>query len=351
MPSSRYTAIQNAIFLAIEKPHFGAALPPLSEEAWLKILQHNSRSSHDENERLEFLGDALMYSTLGRELYKQIPDGTPGLYTDVRAALHSNATFSRLAEKLDILAVSRKVLDALTRRTFGEGSSAPSKSRGQIKATADLFETVIGAYYMEQGFERLCQWVAELYAPLISVGKRAFLDYVRDNKKRSFITALPQHCVGLISKKPRVAATPPKRKRTRVRTPVYSPLKSKLSMGPRPHAAHKSDNASRTVAPRTSLRHSLTTSKLSHAKPKPILIDLTALDDDSDDQSTFRPVKTASSTLPTSPVLKPVLVPVQMDRAGKIKRDSDDSDDEQRLEDMLLGGSYSDMDLCSSDLN
>ena len=93
-----------------------------------------------------------------------------------RAVLHSNATFSRLAEKFDILAVSRVVLDALTVRTFGEGSSAPEKSRQQIKATGDLFETVIGAYYLERGFESLSKWVGELYAPLIETAEQVYRD-------------------------------------------------------------------------------------------------------------------------------------------------------------------------------
>lgn len=78
---------------------------------------------------------------------------------------------------MDILAVSSSVLEALTIRTFGEGTSAPSKSKPQIKATADLFETVIGAYYMDHGFESLCSWVRGVYTPLIVAAKKAFDDW------------------------------------------------------------------------------------------------------------------------------------------------------------------------------
>ena len=67
------------------------------------------------------------------------------------------------------MAVNNSVLQALTKRTFGEGASAPNKSRPEMKATADLFETVIGAYYFDHGFEALCAWVEELYTPLIEV--------------------------------------------------------------------------------------------------------------------------------------------------------------------------------------
>lgn len=93
---------------------------------------------------------------------------------DLRAALHSNATFSHLAEKLDVFAVSGIVLNALTAKTFGEGSLAHRKIRAEVKRTADLFETVIGAYYLESGFESLNEWVADLYAPLIAAARTAF---------------------------------------------------------------------------------------------------------------------------------------------------------------------------------
>lgn len=89
--------------------------------------------------------------------------------------MHSNAVHSRVAEKLDILAVPDVVLRYLSKKDFGEGVSAPaSKAKPQVKATADLFETVLGAYSFENGFDSLCGWVGDLYAPLISSAKKAF---------------------------------------------------------------------------------------------------------------------------------------------------------------------------------
>lgn len=80
-----------------------------------------------------------------------------------------------MAEKLDILAVPDVVLRYLSGLDFGEGALAPAaKARQKIKATADLFETVLGAYYMENGFGSLCDWVGDLYTPLISSAKKAF---------------------------------------------------------------------------------------------------------------------------------------------------------------------------------
>ncbi|KAI0375109.1 ribonuclease III [Pilatotrama ljubarskyi] len=177
-----HSVLQQSIREAISRPDFDAALPPLSDQTWMRILTFTPQA-HAENERLEFLGDALMYATIGRQLYAQFPHGTPHLYTCVRAALHSNMTFAMLAEKLDIMAVSSTVLRALTRKTFGEGTAAPAKSRPQIKATADLFETVIGAYYLDYGFEALYAWVQEIYTPIIQATVKTF--YATSGKSRA----------------------------------------------------------------------------------------------------------------------------------------------------------------------
>lgn len=79
-----YLDLQHAIREVISRPDFDAALPPLSDKTWMKILAQTQRVV-EENDRLEFLGDALMYATIGRQLYAQIPDGNPHLYT-VRAS-------------------------------------------------------------------------------------------------------------------------------------------------------------------------------------------------------------------------------------------------------------------------
>ncbi|KAH9858084.1 hypothetical protein C2E23DRAFT_802586 [Lenzites betulinus] len=168
-----YSELQHALRMAISNPEFDASLPPLSDATWMKLLAPTTQAAQ-ENDRLEFMGDALMYATIGRQLYAQYPDGNPNFYTCIRSALHSNVTFAMLAEKLDIMGVNEDVLRALTRRTFGEGTSAPMKTKPQVKATADLFEAVIGAYYIEEGFEALYTWVKNLYEPLVKIAADAY---------------------------------------------------------------------------------------------------------------------------------------------------------------------------------
>lgn len=76
----KHNILQQSIEQAIRRPDYTASLPPLSDSTWMKILA-GTPQAHAENERLEFLGDALMYATIGRQLYKQLPNGTPHLYT------------------------------------------------------------------------------------------------------------------------------------------------------------------------------------------------------------------------------------------------------------------------------
>ncbi|KAI0788507.1 hypothetical protein C8Q75DRAFT_768731 [Abortiporus biennis] len=203
---SLHTAIQTAILDAIKEPGFNAALPPLSDQKWAEIL-HTYPSAKEENERLEFVGDALMYATLGRQLYTQIPVGSAHLYTTIRGALHSNVTFSCLAEKLDILAVSDTIMRALTRRKFGEGIFEASKIKRTAKPIADLFEVIIAAYYFERGFEPLNAWVNELYRPLIDIAHRAFIQYRTHPSSNKMKRKLAVTASVPASKKPKLMST------------------------------------------------------------------------------------------------------------------------------------------------
>lgn len=75
-----YRHIQAAVLLTIRNdPSFDATLPPISDETWFELLS-DSRAIELENDRLEFMGDALMYATIGHLLYEQLPRGSANLY-------------------------------------------------------------------------------------------------------------------------------------------------------------------------------------------------------------------------------------------------------------------------------
>ncbi|KAI0669788.1 hypothetical protein C8Q78DRAFT_1037827 [Trametes maxima] len=376
-----YFVLQQSINQAINHPDFNAALPPLSDKTWMKLLTY-SPQAHQENERLEFVGDALMYATIGRQLYEQIPDGSPHLYTNVRSALHSNMTFAMLAEKLDIMAVSNPVLKALTRKTFGEGVSTTSKTKPQIKATADLFETVIGAYYLDHGFEMLYQWVRGIYTPLIKAAADTFYQ-CRSHKggkpryqdPRTFKIHWESEAQEL---------SPATSKKTVALTPVQQ-RKRALEKIKAAHAARRSPSAKASVLGRANLpakpklipsvvrskTPSLHKSVLQLAaapaskpasqavpvvKKTPIFIDLTIDTDESEAEGSeivFRhPLVTPRIHRPSPAVSKrstPARAPAPATNTSG--GSNSESEDESMLESMLTADtSFSDMDCDSSDV-
>ena len=72
--------LTNEVMRCISRPDYSIDPPKLSPELWddVCILTPESKA---ENERLEFLGDALMDACFAMELYKQVPNGTPHMYT------------------------------------------------------------------------------------------------------------------------------------------------------------------------------------------------------------------------------------------------------------------------------
>jgi ribonuclease III len=95
------------------------------------------------NERLEFLGDAVLELAVTRYLYDQYPAQNEGELTNWRASLVNSDRLAVCAEELninDFLFLSR-----------GESKDSKSKARRYILANA--YEAIIGAIYLDQGFE------------------------------------------------------------------------------------------------------------------------------------------------------------------------------------------------------
>lgn len=90
--ATKENTIQQAVLEAIKDESFNDfALPTLSDAMWAKIAEGTSPWS-EENDRLEFVGDGMINAAIAVQLYRQVPEGTPGLYS-VRFAL-----FLRCAE-------------------------------------------------------------------------------------------------------------------------------------------------------------------------------------------------------------------------------------------------------------
>lgn len=105
-------------------------------------LNENRRAGAEHNERLEFLGDAVLELAVTEYLYKKYPTKPEGELTAFRAALVNTVSIADAATQLgmnDYLLLSR-----------GEAKDT-GRARGIILANA--FEAVIGALYLDQGYD------------------------------------------------------------------------------------------------------------------------------------------------------------------------------------------------------
>jgi len=105
-------------------------------------VAHEQGSAAQHNQRLEFLGDAVLQLILTSELYQKFPGVGEGLLTKARAQMVNRRALARQARQLDLgkhLMLSR-----------GEETSG---GRDRASALADAFEALLGAIYLDAGFE------------------------------------------------------------------------------------------------------------------------------------------------------------------------------------------------------
>ncbi|HRY31112.1 MAG TPA: ribonuclease III [Candidatus Paceibacterota bacterium] len=106
-------------------------------------LNENRGSNLQHNERLEFLGDAVMELATTDYLYRSFPNKTEGDLTALRASLVNTQTISNVANELG--------LNEYLLLSKGE---AKDRGRARQYILANTFESIIGAIYLDQGYER-----------------------------------------------------------------------------------------------------------------------------------------------------------------------------------------------------
>ena len=132
--------------------------PALLEQA----LTHGSHINEtgaaalEGNERMEFLGDAVLGMVIAEHLYASMPEEGEGKLTATRSALVRRETLSDTARGLGLGACLR----------LGKGEEA-SGGRDKPKNLADVFETIIGAVYVDQGYDAARTLILRLLGPRI----------------------------------------------------------------------------------------------------------------------------------------------------------------------------------------
>lgn len=122
-----------------------------------KALTHASatgdRSGPSFNyESLEFIGDAALGLAVAHYLYDNLPDRTPGEYSKMRAGIVNQSSLARVAGRLGIAEVIR----------LGRGEEK-SGGRERKALLADCVEAIIGALYLDQGWEAAGEFVIRIF--------------------------------------------------------------------------------------------------------------------------------------------------------------------------------------------
>ncbi|MCP4010968.1 MAG: ribonuclease III [Proteobacteria bacterium] len=111
------------------------------------------RSAHkNNNERLEFLGDAVLGLVIARALFERFPDAREGKLTRMRARLVRGDTLSEIAEEIEVQ----------THLILGEGElKAGGRQRSSIRA--DALEAIFGAIYLDADSQKVREVILKLY--------------------------------------------------------------------------------------------------------------------------------------------------------------------------------------------
>jgi len=110
----------------------------------------------DSYERLEFLGDAVISLGVADEAYRRYPDLPEGDLTRLKIAAVSGVTLAEVAEQLGLE-------DAL----FLGLSERASGGRGRASALENVFEALVGALYLDAGFEAAHAFVTRTLGPVV----------------------------------------------------------------------------------------------------------------------------------------------------------------------------------------
>lgn len=118
------------------------------------FLNENPSFKYPHNERLEFLGDAVLELIISEELFKRFPEKTEGELTLMRSNLVCQELLSQVAKNLDF-------------ENFLLLSKGEQKEKGKKKILANAFEALIGAIYLDKGMKEAKSFVLKHLSPFL----------------------------------------------------------------------------------------------------------------------------------------------------------------------------------------
>lgn len=138
----------------------------LTHRSW--VNEH--KGERQSNERLEFLGDAVLEFIVSKELYADFPDKEEGYLTALRANLVNTVSLAGLARKLN-----------LGPRLFLSKGEEDGGGRDNTSLLADTVEAIIGAIFIDKGIEDAEKFIKE---NLLSEMEKRVHEPLKDAKSR-----------------------------------------------------------------------------------------------------------------------------------------------------------------------
>lgn len=124
------------------------------------MYKRNAKGKPVNNERLEFLGDAILDATVGDIVYRHFPGKREGFLTNTRSKLVQRDTLNRLAQEMGI---NQLILSS------GRSSSHNSYMGG------NAFEALVGAIYLDRGYDACMEFMRKrILAQMINIDKVAY---------------------------------------------------------------------------------------------------------------------------------------------------------------------------------
>lgn len=131
-------------------------------------LNEKQEKNLESNERLEFLGDSVLSLVTSQYLYQKYPHDPEGVLTNYRSSLVKTQTLAKVAKTLE-----------LGQFLFLSKGEEESGGRENLSLLADTLEAVIGAIYLDRGFNSCQNFISLFLFPLLSeiIQKGEYRDY------------------------------------------------------------------------------------------------------------------------------------------------------------------------------
>ncbi len=131
-----------------------------NQNLWLQALTHRSYANenlgNEHNERLEFLGDAILQFVVGDFLYQRYPNFAEAELTRLRSQLVDEVQLAKFAQVL-------KIGDFIR---LGRGAKK-SGEQNNPALLSDTLEAIIGAYFLDAGLEPARQFIHDLMLSVV----------------------------------------------------------------------------------------------------------------------------------------------------------------------------------------